>query len=55
MYREEVRGGRFQRTLQLPVAVDPDRIEAVLKDGVLHVTLPKREELKPRQITVKAK
>ncbi len=55
VYREEVRGGRFQRTLQLPVAVDPDRIEAVLKDGVLHVTLPKREELKPRQITVKAK
>jgi HSP20 family protein len=55
VYREEVRGGRFQRTLQLPVAVDADRIEAVLKDGVLHVTLPKREELKPRQIAVKAK
>jgi HSP20 family protein len=55
VYREEVHGGRFQRTLQLPLAVDPDAIEAVLRDGVLHLTLPKREELKPRQIAVKVK
>jgi HSP20 family protein len=55
VYREEARGGRFQRTLQLPLAVDADKIEAVLRAGVLRVTLPKREELKPRQVAVKVK
>ncbi len=54
-YREEMKEGRFQRTLQLPLPVDPDKVDAALKDGVLKVVLPKREELKPRQIAVKAK
>ncbi|HTP58158.1 MAG TPA: Hsp20/alpha crystallin family protein [Spirochaetia bacterium] len=54
-YREEMRAGRFQRTLQLPLAVDSSRVDAVLKDGVLMITLPKQEELKPRQIAVKAR
>jgi HSP20 family protein len=54
-YRGETWEGRFQRTLQLPVAVDPDRVEAVLKDGVLRITLPKHQEVKPRQISVKAR
>jgi HSP20 family protein len=56
--RRDLRGefsiGTFQRTVQLPLAIDPDKVEAVLKDGVLRVILPKREELKPRQISVKA-
>jgi HSP20 family protein len=47
--------GRFQRTIQLPLPVDPDHVDAVLKDGVLKVVLPKHAELKPRQIAVKAK
>jgi len=54
-YREETREGRFQRTLQLPLPVDAGKVEAVLKEGVLRVTLPKTEELKPRQIAVTAK
>jgi HSP20 family protein len=54
IYREELRGGRFQRTVQLPLPVDADKVEAMLRDGVLRVKLPKREELKPRQISVKA-
>jgi len=37
----------------LPVSVDPDQVKAVLKDGVLTVTLPKAEEARPRRITVK--
>lgn len=45
--------GKFQRTVQLPLAIDPEKVEAVLKDGVLRIILPKREELKPRQISVK--
>jgi Hsp20/alpha crystallin family protein len=43
-------GGGF---VELPVAVDAARIEARFKDGVLHVTLPKTEEAKPKQIDVK--
>jgi HSP20 family protein len=54
-YRGETREGRFQRTLQLPLVVDPDKVEAVLKDGVLRITLPRHEEAKPRQIAVKAR
>jgi HSP20 family protein len=54
-YRGETGEGRFQRTLQLPLAVDPDKVEAVLKDGVLRITLQKHEEVKPRQIAVKTR
>jgi HSP20 family protein len=45
--------GSFTRTIELPVAVDAAKIEARFKDGVLHVTLPKTEEAKPKQIEVK--
>jgi len=54
-YRSDRRLGMFQRTLQLPLPVNASQVEAVLKDGVLRIKLPKQEELKPRQITVKAK
>jgi HSP20 family protein len=46
--------GRFQRALELPKPVDPTKVTATYKDGVLTVKLPKTEESKPRQITVKA-
>jgi len=55
LYRTDRRAGKFQRTLQLPLPVNPGQVEAFLKDGVLRIVLPKQEELKPRQITVKAK
>ena len=54
-YRRQTAAGRFQRTLKLPLAVDPDTVEAVLKDGVLRISLPKHEEVKPRQVAVKAR
>jgi len=54
-YRSDRRLGVFQRTLQLPLPVNVGQVEAILKDGVLRIKLPKQEELKPRQITVKAK
>jgi HSP20 family protein len=54
LYHEETSVGRFQRTLQLPLAVDADKANAVLKNGVLTIQLPKREDVKPRQIAVKA-
>jgi len=46
--------GAFSRSVTLPAAVDPDRLNATSKDGVLTITLGKREEVKPRRITVKA-
>jgi len=54
LYREETSEGRFQRTLQLPLPVDADKASAVLKNGVLAIELPKREDVRPRQIAVKA-
>lgn len=42
----------FDRSLALPDTVDPKAIQAELKDGVLHLALPKREETKARQIQV---
>jgi len=52
-YRSERFLGRFQRTLTLPSAVDPNKVQASYKDGILTVTLPKSEEAKPKQIEVK--
>jgi len=53
-YRSERYFGRFQRTVQLPQAVDGAKIEATYRDGVLTITLPKTEEAKRKQIEVKA-
>jgi HSP20 family protein len=39
----ERRAGRFVRRLRLPASVDRERIQAKFHDGVLHVTLPKRQ------------
>jgi HSP20 family protein len=53
-YRER-RYGAFQRSIILPTGVNTDAAEAVFKDGVLKLTLPKVEEAKPKRIEVKAK
>ena len=44
----------YRRAFVLPAAVDPDRVAAELRDGVLSVHLPKRESAKPRTIAVRA-
>jgi HSP20 family protein len=48
--------GKFQRSIQLGVDVDPDKIEAAFKNGVLTVMLPKRPESqnKAKRIAIKA-
>lgn len=48
----ERRFARYQRTFTLPTTIDEDKVEARLEDGVLHLTLPKRAEVKPRKIQV---
>ena len=51
----EQRYGSFERTLGLPTEVVSDKAKAEFEDGILTITLPKAEEVKPRTITVKAK
>lgn len=53
-HRQERGYGDFSRIMELPGAVDSDNVSAELKDGVLTVTLPKKEEAKPRRIEVKS-
>jgi len=45
--------GSFSRSLKLPAAVDLDKIEAKYDKGVLTVTCPKKEEVKPKAIEIK--
>lgn len=51
-FRKETWNGSFRRTLDLPDSADPEKVSANLKDGVLTVTVQKREEVKPRLISV---
>ena len=44
--------GRFRRSISLPTRVDSNNVKAAYKDGILTVTLPKAEEVKPKQIQV---
>jgi len=44
--------GKFERTLRLNIAVQPDKAEATFDQGVLTLVIPKREELKPRTIKI---
>lgn len=54
-FRKESWEGSFQRTLSLPRGVDTGKIDAKMNNGVLMVTLPKQDEVKPRQIAVNVK
>jgi HSP20 family protein len=51
-HRVERAFGPFSRSFTLPSTVDPGRVRAEYRDGVLTVTLPVREESRPRQIQV---
>lgn len=50
--RIERRYGTFHRTFRLPTSVDPSKVSAEYKNGVLTVKLPFREESRPRAIPV---
>ena len=45
-------GGRFRRVVSLPDDVDPDGVSADYRDGVLHVSVKRRESAQPRRIEV---
>ena len=53
MLIRERRSGKFSRSLRLPDIVNGEAVEADFVDGVLSITLPKAEHVKPRQIPVK--
>lgn len=52
MHIRERRFGSFVRSLRMPRVIDADNINADYTDGILKVTLPKTEEVKPRKISV---
>jgi len=51
-YKKETVYGKFQRSFTLPADVNPDKISAEFKDGVLKIEIPKPEAAKPKQISV---
>lgn len=44
--------GKFERSIQLPMPVQADRVKATYRDGVLEARLPKADEVKPKQIKI---
>lgn len=44
--------GKFRRSISLPTRVNTNQVNATYKDGILTITLPKAEEVKPKQIQV---
>ncbi len=54
LHRRERQAGSFRRAFELPAAIDGDQVEAVHKNGVLQLRLPKSPEHQPRQIDVQA-
>ncbi len=54
-HRVERAYGNFNRTFTLPRTVDPEKISASYRDGVLEIEVPKKEEAKPKQIKIEVK
>ncbi len=52
-HRREIQFGTFSRAITLPTRVNLDRVAARSVDGILFITLPKAEDVKPRQVAVK--
>jgi HSP20 family protein len=52
LHRRERLGGRFDRTVTLPIEVDADGVKAECRDGILALFLPRAERDKPKSITV---
>ena len=54
-FRKERSYGAFTRSVLLPHSLETDKAEATFDNGVLTLTIPKAEEIKPRQIKIKPK
>ena len=53
--RREHRYGSFSRTVAVPVSVQTEKAQAVFENGILTLTLPKAEAMKPKQIRIEGK
>jgi len=53
-HRRERQAGEFSRSISLPDKVDPEKVTASLKNGILTLQVEKAKEMQPRQITIKA-
>jgi HSP20 family protein len=51
-YRQERFSGEFRRVISLPEDVDPDRVEAKYRDGIVQISVKRRESARPRQIEI---
>jgi HSP20 family protein len=52
VHRAELGSGMFSRTLELPVDIDPNKVSAQCKDGIMLATLAKAEHAKPKKIAI---
>jgi HSP20 family protein len=52
-YRQERFGGAFRRVISLPDDVDPDKVDATYRDGIVQITVGRRESAKPRQVEIR--
>ena len=52
-YRERAYG-TYSRNISLPTEIDKEKIKAKFKNGILEITMPKKPEVKPKEITVEA-
>ena len=52
LHRRERVAGSFDRTITLPIRIDPDRIKAECRDGILALFMPRAESDKPRSIKI---
>ncbi|MBO8130695.1 MAG: Hsp20/alpha crystallin family protein [Candidatus Marinimicrobia bacterium] len=54
-HRSERVYGKFQRTFRLPDMVETENVQAEYKDGILHITIPKKKEAMAKEIEIKVK
>lgn len=54
-YRKEVRSGNFSRSVVLPMSVKGDNAQAHYEKGVLTITMPKEEAVKPKKVSVQVR
>ena len=53
--RRELKYGKLQRSFTFPLTIDSNKVDATFEHGLMTITLPKSEVVKPKTVTIKAK